>query len=259
MRQTTRYILLGICGALISACIVCAFLAGKRDRSEILCSKVRIIVTDSTQNRFISPQKIKSDLRKEYGKITGIPIDSLDLEKIEGIIDGKSAVLKSQAYTTKDSTLTIEISQRKPVVRFQKGTTGFYADKEGYIFPLQSSFTSHVQVVDGHIPISFRDGQKGQIKDPAEKEWFLKTVALVNFIEGDKQWKKLIVQIHVNEKGDIILIPREGKEKFIIGKPEDIENKFEKLKKYYTAIIPDAGRDAYKVIDLRYKGRIICK
>ena len=78
-------------------------------------------------------------------------------------------------------------------------------------------------------------------------------------IEEDDEWKRLIVQIHVNQEGDMILVPREGEEKFLIGKPEKAEEKLDKLKKYYTAIIPKVGKDRYKHIDLRFKGQIICK
>ena len=259
MKNWIKYTLLSVCGALILACIVCAFVAGRKDRGEIICRHIRVTVVDSTENRFIAPGKIKKDLQKEYGKIIGMPIDSLDLSRIEAIIDSKTAVYKSQAYATKDSALNIEISQRKPIVRFQKGSVGFYADKDGFIFPLQSSFTSHVLIVDGNIPISTNKTCQGEITDPVEKEWLHKTVGLINHIENDKDWKRIIVQIHVDKNEDIILVPRDGKERFVIGKPTDIVEKFEKMKKYYTAIIPKAGSEQYKVVDLRYKGQIICK
>jgi cell division protein FtsQ len=259
MKQIGKYILLGACGVIILACIICSVILGKVNRGQIVCRKIEVVVSDSLDNRFISADHIRQTLVKEYGKIIGEPLDSIDLNKIESIVDSKSAVYKSQVYTKKDSSLNIEITQRKPIVRFQKGKLGFYADKDGYIFPLQSTFTAHVQIVDGNIPITFTSDHKGEISDPKEREWFLKTINLVNMIEEDDEWKRLIVQIHVNQEGDMILVPREGEEKFLIGKPEKAEEKLDKLKKYYTAIIPKVGKDRYKHIDLRFKGQIICK
>lgn len=259
MNRILKYTLLGLCGALIAACIICAFLAGRKDREQILCRKVVITIKDSTDNRLVSSRQIRTDLLREYGNVIGTPVDDIDLGRIEEIIDNRNAVLKSQAYTTKDSTLNIEISQRRPVVRFQKGNIGFYADENGYIFPLQPAFASHVQIVDGNIPINFQKGQKGKLTDPDEIEWLNKTIRLVNFIEADKEWKRIIVQIHVNEDEDIILIPREGQEKFLIGKPDEIEGKFERIERYYKAIVPHAGRQTYTSVDLRYRNQIICK
>jgi cell division protein FtsQ len=82
---------------------------------------------------------------------------------------------------------------------------------------------------------------------------------LVNYIETSRIWKDKIVQIHVADNGDIALIPRKGNEMFIIGQPTSIEEKFEKMGKYYKVIIPEKGSNAYSTVDLRYRGQIVCK
>ena len=167
--------------------------------------------------------------------------------------------MKSQAYVTKDGALHVDVTQRSPVVRFQKKDGGFYADAEGYIFPLQSSYASHVQIIDGNIPLAANSGYKGSISNPKEMEWFERMMTLVNYIQGSKTWKDKIVQIHVADNGDIALVPRKGKELFIIGQPTSLEEKFEKMGKYYKVIIPEKGSDAYRTIDLRFRGQIVCK
>lgn len=259
MNRILKYTLLSLGGVLIAACIICTFLYGRSQRGQIVCKRILVHVQDSMDIRFISSDEIVRSIRKEYGKCIGMKLDSIDLVKIEDLIDRKSAVLKSQAYTTKDSVLHIEVTQRKPLVRFQRGSTGFYADEEGFVFPLQSTYAPHIQIVDGNIPIKVAQGHKGEIENPKSRKWLLDMVEMVRHIESNKDWKRIIVQIHVNEDGDIVLVPREGKEKFIFGYPDKLEDKFEKLRKYYTAIIPKAGKDTYTVVDLRYKGQIICK
>lgn len=259
MKKTVRYILLALCGLLLAACIIIAFTAGASARSDIRCTGLDVVITDSMQNSFISKKDIKGFLDKEYGQYIGCSIDSLNLVRIEDIIDGRSAVLKSQSYVTKDGVLHIRVSQRKPVVRFQKSDGGFYADAEGYIFPLQRNYASHVQIIDGNIPLAANSGYKGAIENPKEKEWFEKIMNVVNYIEKSKTWRGKIVQIHIDEKGDLMMIPRDGKEIFIFGQPTGIEEKFRKMEKYYTHIIPAKGENQYKKIDLKYKGQIVCR
>jgi cell division protein FtsQ len=82
---------------------------------------------------------------------------------------------------------------------------------------------------------------------------------IVNFIEKDRTWKDKIVQISVREDGDLILIPREGRERFLFGQPEDVEEKFSKMEKYYTHILPAKGEGHYRTVDLKYKGQIVCR
>lgn len=259
MNKVLKYIFLSLCGTLIVFCIACSFVAGKKAYSLLKCERLHVVIKDSLENSFVSTSDVKRFLDKEYGKYIGITLDSIDLVQIEKVIDGRSAVLKSHAYVTKDGTLHIDVTQRKPVVRFQKKDGGFYADSEGYIFPLQSSYASHVQVIDGAIPLAANSGYKGGIGNPKEREWFESIMKLVNYMEQSRDWKGKIVQIHITENSDIVLIPRKGNEKFIFGQPVDIEDKFYRMGKYYKAIIPEKGQEKYKTVDLRYRGQIVCR
>jgi cell division protein FtsQ len=259
MKRSFRNILIGVCGALLVACMAIAFTAGAHSRKSLRCTGLKVVVLDSMENSFVSKGDVKGYLDREYGKYVGEVIDSIDLTRIEDIIDGRSAVMKSQAYVTRDGKLHVDVSQRKPVVRFQKSDGGFYADAEGYIFPLQRSYASHVQIIDGNIPLAANSGYKGAIEDPKEKVWFENMMRVVNYIENSRTWKDKIVQISVDEGKDLILIPREGNERFLFGQPVDIEDKFRKMEKYYTHIIPAKGEGYYRTVDLKYKGQIVCK
>lgn len=259
MKRKIRHILTGFCGAALAACIIMAVTAGAKSRKGIRCEGLEVVILDSMQNGFVSKADIRGYLDREYGKYIGEAADSIDLVKIEDIVDGRSAVLKSQAYVTRDGILHVDVTQRKPVVRFQKSDGGFYADADGYIFPLQRAYASHVQIIDGNIPLAANSGYKGAIADPGEKAWFDSMMRVVNFIEKSRTWRDKIVQIHVDEKKDLVLVPREGDEKFLFGQPEDIEEKFRKMEKYYTHIIPAKGDGFYKTVDLKYRGQIVCR
>ena len=259
MNRTLKYILLATGAAVIAVCICCSFMAGRQLRSTYICQGLEVTIKDSLENSFVSAADVKAYLDREYGIYNGIPLDSLDMIRIESIVDGRSAVKKSQAYVTRDGILHIDVTQRKPVVRFQKAGGGFYADKEGYIFPLQKSYASHVQVIDGNIPLAANSGYKGELQNDREKKWFKDMMELINFMEDSRTWKDKIVQIHVNGNRDLILIPREGNEHINFGQPDNIEEKFAKLEKYYTSIIPAQGNGRYTKVDLRYRGQIVCR
>ena len=259
MKKAVRYLITALVGVLIFGTVSIAFRAGVKSREPIQCKGLNVVILDSLENDFVSRTDVKKFLEKEYGQYIGIPIDSINLSRIEDIIDGRSAVMKSEAYVTKDGMLNIKVTQRKPIVRFQKEDGGFYADAEGFVFPLQSSYASYVQIVDGNIPINMKSGHKGKIENPKEKEWFDKVMNVVNFIEGSKIWKDRIVQIHVDNGGELILIPREGKERFNIGQPVNIKDKFDRMATYYTAIAANREGKTYRTVTLKYDRQIVCR
>ena len=259
MKKAVKHILYTVFATVLTGCMAAAYIAGKQSRKPIVCKGIRIEILDSTENSFVTVADVRKYLDKGYGNIIGLQIDSIDLVKVEKIIDSRSAVLKSEAFVTKDSLLNITVTQRKPVVRFQKRDGGFYADAEGYIFPLQNSYASHVQVIDGEIPLAANSGYKGDIENPDEKAWFKRIMNVVNYVENSKVWKGKIVQIHVQSNGELILIPRSGKERFMFGQPSSLDEKFSKMEKYYTSIVPEKGSDRYKTVDVRFSNQIVCK
>lgn len=259
MRKALKYIVIAAFILVLAVCITASYKAGSRAARGIKCRRLEVVVKDSAKNSFIQADDIKGYLSKEYGRFIGRPIDSLDLCKMESIVNSKSAVLKSEVYVTADSTLHVDITQRRPVVRFQKGDGGFYADKDGFLFPLQKSYSSYVPIVDGAIPLQADAGYRGEGANAKEKKWIADMLELVSFIRSNSTWKDNITQIHIESNGDIILIPRAGKEKFNIGKADKLNEKFKKIEKYYSAIAPAKEEGYYSRINVKYEGQIVCK
>ena len=259
MSKTVRHIINGVSAVLLAGCLIVAYLSGVSCRAPLKCTGLNVVIADSSINSFVSAADVKKYLDKEYGEYMGMPLDSIDLAKVEKIIDGRSAVNKSQAYTTRDGKLTIKVTQRTPVVRFQKSDGGFYADAEGFLFPLQNSYSSRVQIIDGEIPLKANSGYKGEVTDPKEQEWLNKVLNVVNYMETSKVWKDKIVQITVCEGGELKMVPRKGQEIFLFGQPVNIQDKFRRMEMYYSNIIPAKGQATYTSVSVEYDGQIVCK
>ena len=243
----------------ITALLLVLWFVGDRlaadNRREITCKGVVAVIADSADRAFVKAGDIVSFM-EDYGTYVGLRLDSVDLHRVEAVIDGKSAVKKSQAWLTDDGVLHVELSQRQPVVRFDDGTNGYYADATGFVFPLQSQGSADVPVVNGHIPMKIPRGFKGTPADAAEKAWLDKMIGLINTITGTV-WEHNIVKITVNTKRDLVLTPREGQEQFIFGEPVRVQEKLRLMKAYYESVVP--ARPGYRTVDLRYRGQLVCR
>lgn len=259
MNRFLRYTLAGCFLAAAAVSLAAALGSSAAKHKQLVCSRLDVTISDSLENTFVSKSDIKAYLDKEAGGYIGKPAAELDLVKIEKIVDGRSAVLKSEAYITKDGTLNISVTQRKPVIRFQKEGGGFYADRDGYLFPLQQSYTAYVPIVDGSLPLKADSGYKGEAGSPQEKAWISRMISLVEYMEESRVWAENIVQINVRPDGDLVLVPREGKEKFIFGGPGNIRDKFQRMEKYYECIVPAKGKGYYSTVNVKFDGQIICR
>lgn len=234
---------------------------GEKQRRGRTCQgkgNLEVIVRDSLERRFIARQDVEGWLENEYRAYAGLPLDSVDLHRIEGIIAAHSVVRDCQAWLTDDGTLHVALSQREPVVRFDDGQNGYYADAEGFLFPLQSRSEAEVPVVDGKIPLRVPRGFKGYPEDEAQQTWLLQLIGLVRYMKGTP-WEERIASVHVDGHGDLVLLPRQGKEKFLFGAPVRVEEKFALLSAYYRSVVPEKGEGWYRSVDLRYAGQLVCK
>lgn len=258
MKKALRITLLSILALATLAMSAVLYFCNKSARQITTCNgKIRVEFSDDY--RFITSRDIIKTVKTEYGPLAGIRIDSVDLKKVENILSKISAVQKGDAFVTRDGYLNVRVSQRQPFLRFQKGSTGFYADRSGFIFPLQERYTLNVPVIDGNIPLSEGGRFKGRPDTPSERKWLDGIIDMVSYMEDSRDWKDRIVQIHVVSAQDIILVPRAGKEKFIFGGPGGYEAKFARMEEYYKSIAPNFEEGYYSTVDVRVKGQVICR
>ena len=219
-----------------------------RNDSHKLCEKLDVQLPGDLE--FVTQEDVRGYLDRKYGVYIGVRLDSLDLGRIESLLHEKSVVMDGQAWTTRDGVLHVNVTQRAPAIRFQRGDEGFYMDKEGFVFPLHKNFTADVPVVEGAIP---------PIDKGEAQEWGMGMLKLMDYIASSPEWKDKIGKVSVNKSSEVELSPVEGKERIIIGAPEDIEDKFSRLKKYYTHIVPEKGEGYYKSVNLKFNKQIICR
>ncbi len=222
--------------------------ASGAQRSRKLCEKLDIQLPGKLE--FVTEDDVRTYLDRHYGVYIGVPLDSLDLGRIETELLRKNVVKDAQAWTTRDGVLHVSVSQREPALRFQNGDSGFYMDREGFVFPLHKSYTADVPAIEGAIP----DFGKG-----GDSSWGLEMLALCDYIAKSKTWKDRIGKVSVNAAGDVELRPAEGSERFILGTPDNLADKFSRLGKYYSHIVPEKGEGYYKSVNVKYNQQIICR
>lgn len=246
----------------MAAIVTVLIISGRKDSAvykEITCSGIKVEFKNADRLNFVSEADIKQYITKGYKVCSGMRLEEIDLALIESILDSKSAILKSEAYTTRDGVLHIEIYQREPVVRLISSRGRWYADETGYIFPMQKNYSSRVPVIDGSIPLDIDSDFKGIPEKKKDEEWLNGILELVEFLGDNRKWNDSIAQIHVNENGHLVLVPRKGREKFYFGRPEQFERKFAKIEDYYRFIVPEKGEKAYSYVNVSFDGQIVCR
>lgn len=257
MNGKLKYLIYALVIAAFCFVMAVTLLSARGKLSQVTCTGMEVSFKDSLE--FVTADDVKGFVDKQYGSYIGQKLDSVGLSRIETLLEAKSAVLESEAWTTSDGILHISITQRAPAIRFQKGGIGFYADEEGFIFPLHRTYTAPVPFVSGNIPVTINSGFKGELESEDEKQWVLDVLELTRYLAKSRSLKGKIDGMQVNEEGDLVLTAAEGGERIVFGSPKDVAEKFARLDKYYTHILPAKGAGYYKTVNVKYNGQIICR
>ena len=87
----------------------------------------------------------------------------------------------------------------------------------------------------------------------AKKE--LKDIAL--FLMENRFWKEQIEQVYFTQKKEVILIPRVGNHTIELGSAKDLEQKLEKLEKFYAKGLNNIGWNKYSKLNVEFDNRVI--
>lgn len=222
-------------------------------RGQAVCRNVEVILLDSLESAIVDRAEVTRLMEKAA---IGRRTVAIDIDSIEKRLRARGEVMSAQVYTPDEQTLAVEITQRKPVIRFEKGGRRWYADPEGYLFPVTNSVD--VPIVTGNIPIHADSTYRGAAPEH-DREWILGMVSLARYIDERPFLRREIAQIDIAGDGDIMLYTRTPGPAVIFGDYGDCENKFTKLEAWWKNIVPEVGDRKYRTINLKYNNQIICK
>lgn len=252
---TSIYILLA---AIVGGYFYGANILREKGRNKERCKAIKVKLLDSSLNKFVAKSDVVSLIDNYYGGVIGMSIDSINLSQLESLLNRRSVVKESQVSITRDGLMSVEISQRRPVIRVEMKSGGYYIDENAYVFPLINNYSSYVPIVSGHLPIDISI-EENKLVGKDSVAWVLKLVNLGKFLETNPFWNAQVEQIYFTEEHKIELYTRVGEQKILFGELKDVEEKFAKLYSFYKNATGEIGWKKYSTIDLSFKGQIVCR
>lgn len=220
--------------------IVLTFASTKLE--EVKCKGVQVVVDDTGDNAFIDEEDVLKLIKRTYGELEDVNVIRVDKDSIENVLARNSVIKSAQVYYSLDGYFHVEITQRKPVFRVMSGE-GYYVDEDGKVMPLSGKYTSRVVVVTGNISVDFACNELHPF---------------VMRLKNDEFWNALIEQIVVVEGKEVVLIPKIGNFRIVVGELEHVDRKMENLRLFLREGIALKGWNVYKEINLKFEDQIVC-
>ena len=192
-------------------------------------------------NLYITQGMVNKLLIQNYGQLTNVPKEKLVLNTIEKVIEANEMVKSAQVYLTVNGELTSKIVQRRPIGRFE-GNSKFYLDDEGKRMPLSLSHSARVPIITGKLT--------GKGLEDVYK--------ILKYINQDDFLRKNVIGIHIEDDEKYQLKFR--MEQFVVnlGGIDNLEEKFNNFKAFYTKANSDETLEEFNVVSLEFNNQVVC-
>lgn len=223
-------------------------------KSNTNVSKVNIVVKSSNGKKgMITKRDIKQKFRNYLGYDIGSNnIKELNLRELEMLLNEDDRVRRAEMYVDSRQVLNIYVAQKDPIVRIMnKNKESYYLDESGDVIPGGLGSAIRVPIATGSI-----ESYSSKLLLPNAESRLKKIYDLAQYISKDEFLSALVEQIDIDEAGDIMIVPKIGNQKLSMGKAENMDQQFDRLRTLYKNGLPKIGWNKHSVFRLDLEGQI---
>ncbi len=265
MRHRVKHIVIGVLDAVLVCYLFLAITSFNKPKvNDMVCSKVEICIADSSDAGFLSAGEIKLLLKEKNLYPLGKRMSEINPRSLEEAMAPKGNgvgipfVKSAECYKTENGHVCITITQRTPLIRVMNDHGGdYYLDDHGGIMP-NSKYTSDLIIATGDFNNSYA-------------RYYITPMARA--IMASEFWKNQIEQINILPCRGVELVPRVGNHIIYIGVlptgvykgqidklvTEYVNNKLDRLFKFYKYGLCKVGWNKYSYIDVELDNQIVCR
>ena len=207
---------------------------------------VRIDAHQGGEPLFLSPDGIVDELTRHGIVLKGRPLDSIDLRGIEKTLSSLSVYEQVEAFIAPSSaTLQIRLKEKHPlfIVQDRTGKSHYVTEGRGTI-SVRQGFATYLPVVSGDLDLQYATSD---------------VYDLMAVLRRDSDLMDYFGQVYVDASDGIVLIPRIGHTRVIIGKTTDWEEKLRKWRIFASSVLPRRGMNAFAYVNLDYAGQVVAR
>ncbi|WP_394750801.1 cell division protein FtsQ/DivIB [Spongiimicrobium salis] len=190
---------------------------------------------------YITHAMVNKLLIQNYGSLTNVAKENLDLNTIEKLITKNEMVKSAEVYLTVNGELKSKIAQRKPIGRIE-GSEKFYMDEEGKMMPLSKNYSARVPIITGKINEKNLEDVFTILKYSATDDFLYKNIIGVHIAENDTYQLKFRLENFVVD----------------LGKAKNLKGKFNNYKAFYIKANKDGSLPNFSKVSLEFANQVVC-
>lgn len=236
--KIVRYILL----LLLTALLVWGVYWARNKAQAQVCKSIEVVVENTEQASFVTPEGIISDLKAMNYKIVGQPMWQINSDSIERALSKSRFLESAQCIKGQSGVFQIRVKQLIPVLRVFDGDNSYYVNREGKVIPASTNFFTDVPIVEGHFSKGF--GPE-------------KLLPMVDYVSADSTLSSIVTMYKYRDPQNIYVVPCFNGHIVNMGSVDNYQAKFRKLLLFYRKVMPEKGWNTYDTISVKWDHQVV--
>lgn len=212
-----------------------------------MCRGMRIEVLDDpvhTRN-FVNAREIAHELGTLPERAAGMRLADIDTEEITRRLRAIDKIEDVTVLKTSDRRILVTVTPLIPVARVFEPSGSYYINKDNKRITASARYHVDVPVISG------RFSPFDTVFTPAS------LLPMLDWLETHAKWSRLETMISADGPSDVILVPAITGHVINIGTPDNLDDKFARLERFYTTVMPVKGWTHYDTISVKWAGQVV--
>lgn len=212
------------------------------------CEAVTVEVKTETGGEplFLTGDRITDELAHRGIQLRGKRLDSIDLRKIERTLLSMPIYKRAEAFIApSSSSVQIRLTEKHPLYIVQEASgKSYYVTQGKGTITVNPTFAAYLPIVSGAVDLKMATGP---------------VYDLMAALREDPYFTDYFGQVYVDETDGIVLIPRIGTTRVIMGRESNWSEKLRKWRIFAESVLPKRGMNAFSYVNLDYGTQIIAR
>ena len=195
---------------------------------------------------FLTGDRITDELARRGIQLRGKRLDSIDLRKIERTLLSMPIYKRAEAFIApSSSSVQIRLTEKHPLYIVQEASgKSYYVTQGKGTITVNPTFAAYLPIVSGAVDLKMATGP---------------VYDLMTALREDPYFTDYFGQVYVDETDGIVLIPRIGTTRVIMGRESNWSEKLRKWRIFAESVLPKRGMNAFSYVNLDYGKQIIAR
>lgn len=245
--RQTLWTAIGSLLLIVYLCVALGWASGCASRQK--CAGLysgKVIVDDASGRGFVTADEVTRELGSLPQRMQAMRLDDIDLDSLQRYLASLDKLERVTVNRMSDHSVRVVVTPMEPVARlWDSHGHSAYVNRSGKMMRAEARYRVDVP----HVTLAVKGGAF-----PVKR-----LLPLLDYLADHSEWNSLVSMLTVVDSANVFMRPVMRGHVINLGAPDspDMADKFHRLGRFYSEVLPKKGWEFYDTISVKWDGQVV--